>query len=189
MTRNPRLLTSGLRAGNVSGSATEAIYVSHCSAIPDRTQPGCRVRRTDPWRSAAPAAWSLSDPTRGDIWADGVLQALQPGSFQVRACASNAPSICGAVTTAVVAVPASGFAPAVTLTPETAAISPGQTVEFLASASNFVPSGWTWLTLDSATASISASGLLTARRAGVSVVVACAMSLPHYCASALVRVQ
>lgn len=133
--------------------------------------------------------WSLSDPARGGISAEGVLQALQPGAFQVRACARNAPGICGAVAATVVAVPAFGGAPAVTVVPETATISPGQTVEFLVRASNFVAPGWTWMALDSATASISANGILTARRAGVTVVVACATSQPHYCGSSQIRVQ
>jgi hypothetical protein len=133
--------------------------------------------------------WSLSDPTRGTISADGIFTASQPGALQVRACAANAPTICGAVAATVVGIPVSGGAPAVTVTPPTAVISAGQTVEFLVGAINFVTPGWTWVSLDDATASINASGLLTARRAGVTVVVACASSQPHYCGSAEVRVQ
>lgn len=133
--------------------------------------------------------WSLSDPARGSISAEGVFVANQPGAVQVRACASNAPGICGAAAATVIAVPVSGDAPAVTLTPPTATISPGQTVEFLVGATNFVSSGWTWIALDAATATITPSGILTARRAGVTVVVACAASQPHYCGSSQVRVQ
>jgi hypothetical protein len=139
--------------------------------------------------SVASWVWSLSDDTRGSISDDGLFRALQPGSIQVRACASNAPGICGAAMVTVVAPPSSGSAPAVTLVPDSALISPSQTVEFQAFGSNLVTPGWTWLSLDNATASISDSGVLTARRAGVMVVVACATSLPHYCGSAQVRVQ
>jgi len=118
-----------------------------------------------------------------------VLLAGQPGAFQVRACASNAPSICGAVGAAIIAVPATGGAPTVTVTPEATTVSTGQMVEFMVTASNFVAPGWTWLALDNSTATITPAGLLTARRAGVTVVVACATNQPHFCGSAQVRVQ
>jgi len=133
--------------------------------------------------------WSLSDAARGSISSDGILTAAGPGPVQVKACAANAPAICGAVAATVVAAPASGGAPVVALSPAVANIALGQTVEFMAGAVNFTTPGWTWLSLDGATASIDANGLLTARRAGFAVVVACASSQPHYCASAQVQVH
>ena len=38
--------------------------------------------------------WSVSIPAYGTIAPDGTFQAAQPGAFQMRACASNAPNIC-----------------------------------------------------------------------------------------------
>ncbi|HEU5217416.1 MAG TPA: Ig-like domain-containing protein [Gemmatimonadales bacterium] len=133
--------------------------------------------------------WSVPNPVYGTISANGTFTAGQPGTFQILACASNGPSICGAVRVTVVALPASGGAPAITLLPESTVISIGQTVEFMATASNFTPSGWTWLALDNATATIDANGLLTARRPGLTVVAVCSTDQPHYCSSAQVRVQ
>ena len=68
----------------------------------------------------------------------------------------------------------------------TPVISVGQTVEFVVTGTNFVLSGWNWLAINSATATINDNGILTGRRAGVT---ACAISQPHYCASAEVHVQ
>jgi len=77
----------------------------------------------------------------------------------------------------------------VTLTPATDTISVLQSVQFTATGTGFVTPGWTWLAFDTAVATIDGNGLLTARRGGVTVVAACSISQPHFCASSEIHVR
>lgn len=132
--------------------------------------------------------WSVLDPTRATISIDGRLTGQAAGASRVQACATNAPLVCGVADFAVVAG-SGASAPAVTVEPGQATVAVGQSLEFSATAVNFVQPAWIWSSLDPATATISASGALTGRRPGSAVVVACAPASPRYCGTAVVRVQ
>jgi hypothetical protein len=133
--------------------------------------------------------WSVSDPAKGSISSDGLFLAVVPGAVQIRACASNAPSICGAAGATVLGPPGDPGSAAISVTPAADTISVTQSVQFTATATGFVTPGWTWSAIDYAVATIDGNGLLTARRPGAVVVVACATNQPHYCGSAEVHVR
>jgi len=132
--------------------------------------------------------WSVLDPTLATISTSGRLTGQAAGTSRVRACATNAPSVCGVADFSVVAGSGSA-APAVSVEPGQATVAVGQTVEFAATAVNFVQPAWIWSSMDPATATISASGALTGRRPGSAVVAACAPAPPRYCGTAVVQVQ
>jgi len=132
--------------------------------------------------------WSVLDPARATISTSGRLTGQAAGTSRVRACATNAPSVCAVADFTVVA--ASGAsAPAVSVEPGQATVAVGQSLEFAATAVNFAQPAWIWSSMDPATATISASGALTGRRPGSAVVAACAPAPPRYCGTAVVQVQ
>lgn len=133
--------------------------------------------------------WSVSDPGKGSISSDGLFRAVAAGPVQIEACAANAPAICGAAGATVLGTPTDPLLAIVTITPAADTVSVSQSVQFTAAATGFETPGWSWSALDNAVATIDGNGLLTARRAGGVVVVACATNQPHYCGSAEVHVR
>jgi uncharacterized protein YjdB len=132
--------------------------------------------------------WSVTDPALAIVSEAGVVTGRAPGTVGIRACGTNAPATCASVNVDIVPVPAGGV-PVVTVVPPTGTIMTGQNVEFAATAANFDPAGFSWTSLDDITATITADGKLTGRRAGTVVVAACSASVPHFCGSAVVVVH
>lgn len=138
--------------------------------------------------SAAGWVWTSQNPGNASVSQAGVVRGTQPGPARIQACPANTPSFCGVVDLTIVAVPPEG-APSVTVKPSSYSLSVGQSLEYLATAVNFPEQVWIWNSMDPATATITASGVLTGRRPGGAVVAACAPTPPRYCGTAIILVQ
>ena len=116
---------------------------------------------------AAPYNWTSSNPTIATVnTTTGLLTAVTAGAITVRA--TDADGIIGNSGTITVTTPPPPPLPAaVAITPQTGTLAAGQTLQFSATGGT---APYTWSSANPATATVSATGLLTAVGAGTSTV-------------------
>ena len=107
----------------------------------------------------APYTWSTDNPTLASIDANGLLIGLTTGSVTVTATDST--GLSGSSNSIEVTQ--------TTITPASATLAPGQTLQFTATAGT---PPYTWSSSDPTVASIDSSGLLTAEQAGSTTITA-----------------
>src|SRR5207302_1397111 len=175
-------LIATAQPGNVSATATVAVTLPPVSAVSvspasASVQPGQTVQLTaTTWDSAGnvltgrTVSWSSSNSNAATVSRTGLVSGVTAGSATITATSE------GKSATAAVTVTTAPVA-SVTVTPSSAAVQVGQTVQLTATlkdATGNILSGRvvTWASSNSGVASVSASGLATAKAAGTATITA-----------------
>lgn len=131
--------------------------------------------------------WAVSDSSRAAISPGGLVTGLAAGPVAVAACAVSPAGVCGSATLTITNVIAG--VPTVTVTPAQATLLIGDTLQMSVTGS-FTGAPWSWTMLDEAVGSVSATGLVMAKKSGVTVLRVCASSpWQNVCGSADITVR
>lgn len=122
-----------------------------------------------------PIAWSVSDPAKASITSAGRVTALAGGNVDIIATAGGFSGICTLAINDPVRVTG------ITVTPGTATIQAGQTLQLTAAVApaNATYRNYSWSSSAAAVATVSSTGLVTSLRAGTVTITATALDGSH----------
>jgi uncharacterized protein YjdB len=131
--------------------------------------------------------WASTNTAVATVTAAGVVTAVAPGTAVITATSAADPTARSGAAVVVTAAPPPP-PPTLSLIPATATVVAGSTLQLVAIVGNTTIMGVTYASSDTAVATVSAAGLVTARRAGTAVITGRTVATPVATATSTVTV-